>query len=98
MNSEQRKAHLQEIESLKEQTIEWEVEWTDKFGDVPNYSWVKRETMTLKAHYKRQYVVKKAKELFGLSHTRHDTTDLGDSIQVDIRDPYTILFITPKYD
>lgn len=60
----------------------FEFECTDTFGGEANYSWVKRETRTMKntSQYAR---VRLAKKIFGLNGLRSKTSNYGDMIRID---------------
>jgi hypothetical protein len=76
----------------------WDVEHTDTFGEKwsGNYCWVTRHTFDLPDNAPDVTVVRKAKELLGLTGVKCDKQDMGDSIALSPRNN-TVVFITPRF-
>lgn len=86
-----------------------QVEYTDTFGGDANYSWVKRETVTMPelTHYgydgaqgyvkaNRTYnreLMRKAKAAMGLTGVRGERCDMGGMIEFRPYGSCTVLFI-----
>lgn len=93
-------------------TNKYEIEYTDTFGGDPNYSWVKRATVTMpelthygydggtnycKAHKAfKRALMKKAKATMGLSGVRGILTEYGETIEFRPYRSCTVMFITYK--
>ena len=60
---------------------QWDFEVTDTFGGEANYSWVRRETVMVKAKSKRG-VVRALKAFAGFTGVRCEVSDYGDQISV----------------
>ena len=73
----------------------WQLEHTDTFGGQANYSWVNRENVMIPSKYSGPWIVRKAKQIMGLTHLEHTTYDLGETIRVDFHQDNQVLFITP---
>jgi hypothetical protein len=76
----------------------WDVEETDTFGDKwsGNYCWVNRHTFDMPDDAPDVSVVRKAKELVGLTGVKCDKQDAGDTIMLSPRNN-TVVFITPRF-
>ena len=85
------KAFREFFESLLE--IEYELEYTDKFGGEANYSWVERKTIKVSPDISDSALIRLAKKEMGLTG-RHKTSDFGCDLRIDF--PGTVLFITAK--
>jgi len=85
------KAFREFFEKLQE--IEYELEYTDKFGGEANYSWVERKTIKASPNISDSSLVRLAKKEMGLSG-RHKISDFGGDLRIDF--PGTVLFITAK--
>ena len=75
------------------QEIEYELEYTDKFGGEANYSWVERKTINASPNISDRALIRLAKKKIGLSG-RHKTSGSGCDLRIDF--PGTVLFITAK--
>jgi len=74
--------------------LRWQLEHTDTFGGDANYSWVNREDVMIPSQYSGPWVVRRAKEIMGLTQLQHTTADFGDCIRVDFKQHNQVLFIT----
>lgn len=90
----------------------YDVELTDTFGGEPNYSWVKRDTITMPelTHYGydgstnytkcnkvfQRELMKKAKAVMGITGRRGIVTDNGDMIEFRPYRDNQVMFITFK--
>ena len=88
----------------------YEVEMTDTFGGEPNYSWVKRDSVTMPelTHYGydgstnyakcnkvfQRELMKKAKAAMGITGTRGTVNEYGDTIEFRPRHLCQVMFIT----
>jgi hypothetical protein len=88
----------------------YEIEITDTFGGEANYSWVKRETLTMPelTHYGydgssnyvkanksyRRQLVRKAKAVAGWTGARCTVEDYGDMIRIEPRNACMVAFVT----
>jgi hypothetical protein len=88
----------------------YQVEITDTFGGEANYSWVKRETLTMPelTHYGyngshgyakankafRRQLVRKAKAIAGWTGARCETVDYGDTVEIRPRNACMVAFVT----
>jgi hypothetical protein len=88
----------------------YQVEITDTFGGEANYSWVKRETLTMPEliHYGydglhgyakankafRRQLVRKAKAIAGWTGARCETVDYGDTVEIRPRGACMVAFVT----
>jgi hypothetical protein len=77
--------------------MEYLCELTDTFGGQANYSWVKRETITLPVDASRRQVVATGKAALGLTGCRCRTFDIGDGYELRPIGSCTVAFITPTY-
>ena len=75
--------------------MEFQLEYTDTFGGEANYAWVKRKTLTAPENISDRSLVRRAKDLMGISG-RHRRVDMGDTIAIYPSGCLTVLFITPK--
>lgn len=83
--------------SIKRETFNMEVEFTDTFGGEANYSWVKRATLTFPVGASDRAIMRAAKQAMGLSTVRGRLDKHGDSF--DFR-PYrsaTVMFVSTVY-
>ena len=88
----------------------YHVEYTDTFSGEANYSWVKRATVSVPelTHYgydgstgyakanrsARRELMRKAKEVVGLTGVRGVTSDFGDTIEFRPYRSCTVMFVT----
>jgi len=88
----------------------YHIEVTDTFAGEANYSWVKRETLTMPelTHYGydgssnyvkanksyRRQLVRKAKALAGWTGERCNVEDCGDMIRIEPRNACMVAFVT----
>lgn len=88
----------------------YDIEYTDTYAGEANYSWVRRETVTMPelTHYGydggtnyakanktfERELVKKAKAALGLTGVRCRRDDIGGTIELRPRGTCTIVFIT----
>ena len=86
------------------------IEITDTFAGEANYSWVKRDTITMpeitvfgydgaqgyvKANQRfRRQLVRKAKAIAGWTGARCETVDYGDTIEIRPRGACMVAFVT----
>src|SRR5262245_5250558 len=80
------------MKNLRKHT-KYDVEYTDTFGGYANYSWVRRETISVASDSCRT-ILREAKRIIGLTNVRGKTTDHGDTI---VFRPYrmaTVLYVT----
>ena len=77
--------------------MEYLCELTDTFGGQANYSWVKRETITLPVDASRRQVVAAGKTALGLTGCRCRTFDMNEGYEVRPIGSCTVAFITPTY-
>lgn len=75
----------------------YDCELTDTFGGEANYSWVRRETITLPDDASRRQVITAAKAALGLTGTRCRTFDYGDSWELRPHNSCTVAFIQCHY-
>lgn len=75
------------------ETIEVPYEYTDTFGGEANYSWVTRGTVTVKADATDSAIVRKVKDILGLSGVRCRRDDIGDTIALYPSGSCTVVFI-----
>jgi len=91
---------------------QYEIEVTDTFGGEANYSWVKRETLTMPelTHYGydgssnytkankayRRQLVRKAKAIAGWTGWRCNVEDYGDMIRIEPRGVCMVAFVEWK--
>ncbi len=71
----------------KSQIIELNAEYTDTFGGVPNYEWVKRETFQIPDNISKHAIVRRLKKWAGLSAVRCRVDWHGDVVEIR---PYRI--------
>ena len=69
-------------------------ELTDTFGGEANYSWVRRQTVSLPEGASRRSIVRAAKSALGISGIRCETTDYGDMVELRPRGSCTVAFVT----
>lgn len=74
--------------------ITYGVEYTDTFSGEANYSWVRRETISLPDNASRLVIMRKAKAAMGLSGVRGRSTDYGDSLEFRPYGMCTVMFAT----
>lgn len=69
-------------------------EYTDKFGEDANYSWVERKTVEVLENVSDIYLIRLAKKEMGIN-LRHKTPEnIGDTIRLDFYKSNAVLFIT----
>jgi len=71
-------------------------EHTDTYGGEANYSWVERGEFKMPDTAKNRDIVKRAKELTGLTGVKCNTEDFGDMIKITPRNICQVVFITFK--
>lgn len=79
------------------ETYNVQVEYTDTFGGSANYSWVRRETLTVPTTITNSALMRRAKKVVGLTNVRGSTYTDGDYVEFR---PYrfcTIMFVTTVY-
>ena len=74
--------------------LSWDAELTDTFGGEANYSWVQREQLKINSNYCGAWIVRTAKAAFGLTSVPHITTDLGDSMRIELPSINSVLFLS----
>lgn len=74
----------------------WAAEYTDTFGGVPNYSWVRRVEFTPKTDSPRA-IVTAAKAALGLTGTRCRTFEDGEGYELRPLNSCTVVFIYPVH-
>lgn len=77
--------------------ITWDCELTDTFGGEANYSWVRREVITLPAGASDLAVVRAAKRALSLSGTHCRRYELGEGFELRPYASCTVAFIIPRY-
>jgi len=71
-------------------------ELTDTFAGEANYSWVKRETITIPDRSSDRKIVMGAKSALGLTGQRCRKVDHGDTIELRPYGQCTVAFIYPR--
>lgn len=74
------------------------IEHTDTFGGEANYCWVIRESFPCARGTSTTQIIRKVKNILGLSGIRHTKEDYGDSITLDYAGICARTFITFDYD
>ena len=78
-------------------TCKLEVEYTDTFGGEANYTWVRRETLTIPQKLSGRAIMRRAKAAMGLSGVRGRSSSHGDSWEFRPYGSCTVMFATPRY-
>ena len=94
-------------------SMTYDVEFTDTFGGIANYSGVKRAHVTMPDlthygydggtnysaanHIYKRELMKRAKAAVGLTGIRGQVADHGDTLEFRPARSCTIMFITPQY-
>ena len=73
------------------------VQYTDTFGGQPNFSWVKRGTISLADDSTDRQIVLACKEAVGLSGVKCDREEDGETTILRPRGECTVMFINPQY-
>jgi hypothetical protein len=77
--------------------VKYLCEHTDTNGREANYSWVRREELTLSDNASDLSLVRAAKSALGLSGVRCQRSEVGESIELRPYGDCSIVFITPIY-
>lgn len=77
--------------------MQFQVELTDLFCGEANYSWVRRDEITLSDSVSDLAIVRAAKSTLGISGTRCKRETIGETIQLKPYGSLTVAFITPIY-
>jgi hypothetical protein len=77
--------------------MKYQVELTDLFCGEANYSWVRRDEITLSDSVSDLAIVRAAKLALGISGTRCKRETIGETIQLKPYGSLTVAFITPIY-
>lgn len=77
--------------------FELDVEYTDTFGGQANYSWVRRETLSLPIGLSRRAIMRHAKAAMGLSGIRGRSQSNGDQWEFRPSGSCTVMFATVRY-
>ena len=78
-------------------SITFSVELTDLFCGEANYSWVRRDEITLSDSASELAIVRAAKSALGLTGCRCKRETIGETIQLKPYGSLTLAFITPLY-
>jgi len=79
------------------ETFQVDVEFTDTFGGNANYSWVRRETLTLPVDISDRELMRRAKAAMGLTGVRGTVCNHGDMIDFRPFRSCTVMFVTTVY-
>lgn len=79
------------------ETFEIDVEYTDTFGGEANYSWVKRETLTLPVGLSDLAIMRRAKSAMGLNGARGRSYSHGDMWEFRPYGCCTVMFASVRY-
>ena len=82
---------------MKNITITIDCELTDTFGGEVNYSWVRRETLTVPADITDFAIVRRGKAALNLSGVRCRVSRYGDVIELRPYGSCTVAFLSPRY-
>ena len=77
--------------------MKYQVELTDLFCGEANYSWVRRDEITLSDSVSDLAIVRAAKLALGISGTRCKRETIGETIQLKPYGSLIVAFITPIY-
>lgn len=77
--------------------MKYQVELTDLFCGEANYSWVRRDEITLSDSVSDLAIVRAAKLALGISGSRCKREVIGETIQLKPYGSLTVAFITPIY-
>ena len=77
--------------------ITFNVEYTDTFGGEANYSWVRKETLTVKTDSQRA-IVRAAKAFCGFTGMPARVESYGDMISIKPYNLCQMAFVTFDYD
>lgn len=69
-------------------------EVTDTFGGDANYSWVRRETVTMPDSVSNLAIVRRAKKFAGFTGIRCRTANYGDTIELRPAGICQVLFVS----
>jgi hypothetical protein len=72
-------------------------EITDTFAGEANYSWVKRETITLPDSASDRTIIRRAKAALGLTGCRCRTFPMGEGWELRPVGLLRVAFILPRY-
>ena len=75
----------------------FDCEITDTFGGEANYSWVRRETITLPDSASDRTIVRRAKAALGLTGCRCRTFSMGEGWELRPIGLLQVVFILPRY-
>ncbi len=68
-------------------------EYTDKFGEDANYSWVNRKTVEVLENVSDTYLIRLAKKEMGINLKHKIPEKIRDTIRLDFYNSCTVLFI-----
>jgi len=74
--------------------MRYQVELTDTFGDEANYAWVTRAEIEPKTHSRRS-IMRAAKAAVGITGSRGQVSDYGDSWDFRPSGVCMVLFVYP---
>lgn len=74
-----------------------EIEYTDTFGGEANYSWVKRQEITVPDNTSEREISRRAKLAIGLTGVKCRREEIGEMVALYPQGCCTVLFINPVY-
>lgn len=86
---------MQPANAAQSATIDCEL--TDTFGGEANYSWCRRETLTVPAGISNRALVRRGKAVLGLSGVRCRVSNMGDMIELRPVGSCTVAFLSTRY-
>lgn len=76
--------------------MKWQVEYTDTFGGIPNYSWVERHVIDdVDGRLTERGLVRRAKALVGLNGVRGQSDWFGETYSFRPHNVCRVLFVYP---
>ena len=78
-------------------TYEMDVEYTDTFAGEANYSWVRRDRLTIKGGTSDRAIIRRAKAAMGISGLRGRTYCHGDGFEFRPYRMCTVMFVQTVY-
>lgn len=75
----------------------FDCEITDTFAGEANYSWVRRETITVPDSASDRTIVRRAKAALGLTGCRCRTFSMGEGWEIRLIGSLQVMFILPRY-
>ena len=78
--------------------ITFDVEYTDTFGGEANYSWVRRDSITVPEKASDRLIMMRARRAMGLTGCPGRTDTIGELLEFRPYGSCTVMFVTLRWE